>query len=461
MASTVSASTMSVSGLASGIDTKALIDQLLYLDRSPARVAEANRTIAQNKLDAVKTMNTRLLAVSTALDDVKLGSGFTDRTTTSSNESVVKATATSAAVPGSIKVSVKSLAAAHQVASFGQSSATDELAPGSLVLRLASTAVDAADIVITPETNTLTGMAEAINAANQGIVASVVNDGSGTPYRLLISSAKSGEANAITTLTGTGGFADIIPDLSLVEEVTAPANASVRIGNSETGMLLTSDSNTMDQAIPGLSLQLRTIADNIDVTVAQDSNAVSGFVQTLATSFNSALDYYNGNSKFDTASNSSGPLFGDYDIRRKLGDLEQQFLKTYSDQPAGFQRLSDIGITVGADSKLSVDSAILNEKLLENPHAVQGLLQTAGHAAFAQVDSLTRSGDGAMALKLDTIQSRIDILTSSITRTDTRLEQRKAFYQAKFLSMEKITAQMQSQGNSLSSFISGLSKSSN
>lgn len=457
MASTVSASTMSVSGLASGIDTKALIDQLLYLDRAPARIAESNRTNAQNKLDAIKTMNTRLLAVSTALDDVKLGSGFSGRTTSSSNEAVVKATATSAAVPGSIKVSVKTLAAAHQVASVGQASATEELSPGFLVVRLASMAIDAEDIVITPETNTLTGMAEAINAANKGIVASVVNDGSGTPFRLLISSTKSGEANAITTLNGSGGFADVIPDLSQTEVVTPPANATVRIGNSETGMLLTSASNTMDQAIPGLSLQLKTIADNVDVTVEQDTDAASGFVQTLATNFNSALDYYNGNSKYNTQTNVSGALFGDYDIRRKLSDLEQQFLKTYTDQPSGFQRLRDIGVTVGADSKMVVDSAVLDEKMAQNPTAVRNLLQAAGHAAFTQIDSLTRSGDGTMALKQSTIQSRIDILTNSITRTDTRLEQRKAFYQAKFLSMEKITAQFQSQGNAMTSFVNGLS----
>jgi len=62
-----------------------------------------------------------------------------------------------------------------------------------------------------------------------------------------------------------------------------------------------------------------------------------------------------------------------------------------------------------------------------------------------------------MALKQAADTDRIKQLDERITKIDARLEQRKAYYQAKFLAMEKLTAQFQSQGNSLGNFITGLS----
>jgi flagellar hook-associated protein 2 len=460
MATTTSAtaSLLSVSGLSSGIDTKTLIDQLIQVDRAPARIAEANKAKAQTRLDAIKTMNTRLLAARDALDAVKTTTNFAAKKASSSNETAVAVTATSSAIAGSLNISVKHLATSHQVATAGQTSATTPVAAGSLVFRLASTTSGSPDIVITPTTNTLSGLADAINATDQGLVASVVNDGSATPYRLVITSSKTGQANAITSMVGTGGFAAIVPDLSSLETVSEAQDAEVRVGNPTTGLKLTSSSNIMNQAIPGLSLTLKSEVDNIAVTVSQDPSSGLGSVQAMVDALNSANAYYASNSKYDVATKTSGTLFGDYDLRSRLDGLQRQLTQIFTSQPSGFQSLADVGVTIGDSNNLTINTTTFNAKLAENPSAVASLFSAATHAAYTTVDGLTNSVNGTMALKQGAIDSQIQTYADRITSIDNRLAQRRAFYESKFLAMEKITAQMKSQGNSLTSFIDGLNK---
>lgn len=453
-------SLFSVSGLSSGIDTKSLIEQLINLDRAPARLAETNKATVQTRLDAIKAMNTRILAVSDALDLVKTASSFSAKQVSSSDEAVLTASVSTTAIAGSMRISVKQLATTHQVTTLGQASATETIAAGSLAFRLASTPDGSPDLVVTPTTNTMTGLAEAINAANLGIVASVINDGSDTPYRLVISSSKSGEANAITDLVGTGGFSALVPDLSQMEVLAEAQNAEVRLGDSETGLLLTSASNTLDQAIPGVTLNLKSVADNIDVTVSQDAPSTRATAQKLVDAFNSAKSFYDGNSRYDVATNTSGSLFGEYDLRGRIRDLADQLSKNFSSQPSGFQSLAEVGVAFDTDGKMTIDATVFDAKLAENPSALTSLFAAAGNAAYAPIETLTRSVDGTMALKQSTLEDRIKILDESIARVDARLEQRRAFYEAKFLAMEKITAQSQSQGNALTQFINGLNGSS-
>jgi len=454
------ASTLAVSGLASTIDTKAIVEALINADRAPARLAENNRTTAQNRLNAVKSMNTKLLALRDATDAVKDKTNFAVKSTVSSNEASVSATASSSAIAGSLVVNVKKLASADQVATAGQASASTDLGSGTVVLRLTSTGSSDPDITITPTTNTLTGIAEAINAANAGVSASVVNDGSGTPYRLVVTSTKTGTANAITKLEGTGGFAGVLPGLSGMTKVTAAADAEVRIGDKDTGLLLKSSSNTMDQAIPGLKLTLKTVADGVTITTSQDASSIKDKVQSLVDSFNAANSFYASNSSYDAATKTVGSLFNEYDLRTRLDKVEREFKNVNSSLPTGFQSLADVGVKVATDGTVSLDETVLTSKLAENQDAVASLFLSSGTAIGVQLDSLTRSVDGTMALKTANLKSAIKSYTDSIAKIDSRLEKRKAYYEAKFLQMEKLTSQYQSQGNSLTSFITGLNSSS-
>jgi len=446
------ATALSVAGLASNIDTKAIVDATINADRAPARLAEANKAKAQYRLDAIMAMNTKFLAIRDANSALTDSSTFAAKSATSSNETILNATASASAVAGSMTINVKALAAAHQIATVGQTSATTDLGSGQVILRLASTPVNESDLVLSPSENTLSGIAQAINAANKGVVASIVNDGSGaSPYRLVITSTKTGLANAVTRLEGINGYAGVLPDLGSMTSVTAAADAEIRLGDKDTGLLLRSATNTVDQAIPGLTLNLKALGDGVNVSVNQNGASVRSSVQALADAMNSANDYYIQNSKYDVATTTAGALFSEYDLRSQLNDIESKLTQTFSSKPTGFQRLSDIGVTFDSTGKMVIDSTLFDEKLNLDQSAVASLFAAASNAANTPLDNLTRENSGTMALKQDDLKSAIAVYTARVTAVDERLVKRRAFYEAKFLAMEQTIARLQAQANSLSS----------
>jgi len=446
-----------VGGLASGIDTKAIVDSFLFSDRAPARLAERSRSKSQVHLDSLKAFNTKLLALRDQLDEQRLGTSFASKSATSSDATKLAVAASSTALTGSTVINVKTLARAEQIASFGELSNTLPLGSGTVVLRLASTPPGDPDLVISPEDSSLNGIASAINAANAGVVASVVNDGSGAPFRLLITASKTGTANAINTIQGTGALAGILPGKASMETITVADNATIRLGDKDNGLLLTSASNRFDGLIPGLTINLLATGDGLTINVANDTTGARKSLQSLVDTYNGAKSFYDGNSKYDQSSKTSGALFGDYEIRSQLNNVERELSKSISGQPEGFKTLNDIGIRLGTDGNMTIDAVTFDAKLAQNPAAVTSLIKASTAAASTSLDRLTRSTDGSMALKQAADTDRIKQLDERITKIDARLEQRKAYYQAKFLAMEKLTAQFQSQGNSLGNFITGLS----
>ena len=201
------------SGLASGLDTDQLIKDLsrfsqIRIDALKAKQATATQrqTVLKSIESKLQNLQTRAAKLSRARDSV-----FDKRTVTSSDETVLKAAAGSFAVPGQQSLRVLGLAKAQQIASQGFESATSEITQGSFQIKAGSNAT--ATITIDSTNNTLTGLANAINTANVGVNATVINDGSDSrsqPFRLMLSATSTGIDNAISitnTLAADSGSA--------------------------------------------------------------------------------------------------------------------------------------------------------------------------------------------------------------------------------------------------------------
>src|SRR5439155_3685068 len=134
---------------------------------------------------------------------------FDARTVTSSNQDLLTAAGSSSAAPGVYTLQVNSLARAEQLASQGFDSANSTITQGTIQLHVGTGA--AATITIDSTNNTLQGLANAINNANAGVTATVLNDGSGNgnqAYRLLLTAKQSGANNSISitnNLAADGG----------------------------------------------------------------------------------------------------------------------------------------------------------------------------------------------------------------------------------------------------------------
>ncbi len=188
-------------GTGSGLDLNSLIDQLVAAERAPVEnrlnLKEAD---LQAKLSAFGNLKGAVSSLQDSLKGMtKLG---TDRSATSSDDTVLTATAQSTALVGeySVQVSDDHLATAHSLASKAYESSTSVVGTGTLTIDFGTTEYDedteaytgfttTADkgphtVTIDTTNNTLEGVKNAINEADIGVNAVIVNDGSG--YRSVV-----------------------------------------------------------------------------------------------------------------------------------------------------------------------------------------------------------------------------------------------------------------------------------
>lgn len=103
-----------ISGLASGMDIDQIVSDLMKAERLPLNKLKQNKQTLEWKRDDYRSMNTLFLDFRSLLTQMKLTTSYRVRTTTSTNESYVSATASSAAGLSSFSISkVTQLAAAE------------------------------------------------------------------------------------------------------------------------------------------------------------------------------------------------------------------------------------------------------------------------------------------------------------------------------------------------------------
>jgi len=176
---------LSIGGLATGIDTTTLITQLMYLERAPERILSAKKKTIQSQVDVLTQINGALSSLKGIVSGMNTAAGFRGMKVTVGDSSVATATASSNAFPGLHSVSVTSLARfQRQVSDQGYASSTNlNFNTGSIVITGGATPIT---IAIAQGKNSLSGIAEAINKSGANLTASVINDGSANPYRLVI-----------------------------------------------------------------------------------------------------------------------------------------------------------------------------------------------------------------------------------------------------------------------------------
>jgi flagellar hook-associated protein 2 len=356
---------VSVNGLISGLNTNQIIQAELGLQQAQIDSVTAAQTAVQQRETAYKTLQAQFLSLQASLGTLARASNgpFDARTATTSNQTIATAAASSSAAPGVYSVTITALAQANQIASQGYTSATSQITQGTLVIGSGSST---ATITINSTNDTLQGLAGAINNANAGVTAAVINDGSsGQPYRLLLTATQTGLANAITIDTsglGPAGGGAVPPSFSTVQPA---ADAAVTLGSGKGALTITSSTNTVNNAINGVTLNLLTANPQqpIQVTVGNDTSAAQTAIQGFVTAYNTVLTTIAGDVHYDPSTNTAGPLLGDPSIL----NIENQ-LRDLTTEPVGgvnpkLNSLAALGITSDATGQLQIDTTQLGNIL--------------------------------------------------------------------------------------------------
>jgi flagellar hook-associated protein 2 len=452
--------TISVGGLASGLDTNSIIAQLVTLERRSVDLLVVQRGAAQDEEGALQTFNAKVLAFLGAVDKLRTPGDVLARKATSSDPAVLTATAGSGAAAGSTTVTVTNLAKGSiATAANGKSGgdATVATGSGSFAFRVGSGAVQT---VALDTTTTLQGLATAINDLNAGATASVVNVGTAASpdYRLHIASNATGTSSALTVVTdGT----------TLGVSVTQAAeNATLTVGGFAGS--ITRESNTFADVIPGVTFSLAATGGPVTVTVATDADGIAANVQAVVTAFNDLVSFVAAQSTVTQDATSAdrevkvGPLALDGTVRSILETLHRSVADAVPGLTGSYTLLAQVGVTTNRDGTLAFDGAKLTAALASDDVAVGALF--AGSGAVAGVADrvhdylagVTQAG-GLIAARTDAIGVQITSLDDQIAAGQRHLDQFEANLRATFTNLEVLVSSLQSQSAFL---LSALGKTS-
>ncbi|MEN6372156.1 MAG: flagellar filament capping protein FliD [Armatimonadota bacterium] len=388
------AATQTISGVISGMDTSGIIDKLMEIEKAPLTRLQDKKTALENQLSAWKDANTRIGAVKDAAEKLAKSSTFDAKLIESSDEDILKASVSSTAQTGTYYIKINQLARANQIKSSGFASTSDKVGTGTFSITLANGAPTI--ITIDDSNNSLTGLKDAINNADAGVKASIINDGSaGSPYRLVITSETSGTAGAMTidsNLTNAG--------TSTFSTMQAAQDASLTLGEGAGGITVTKGSNKITDLIPGVTLNLVTTTDTdetVTVNVKNDTSGIIGDITNFIDQYNNLIDYMSEQSDYDASTGKAGTLFADSTLSGIESTLSDKLFAQVSglkQQIAVLSQLGVVNITGDESGKLELDEDTLNDVIDDyGLDAVKRVFSTMGDASNSSVSFVSATAD--------------------------------------------------------------------
>ncbi|CAK0772132.1 Flagellar hook-associated protein 2 [Gammaproteobacteria bacterium] len=411
-------------GVGSGLDITSLVSQLVQADGAPQlNRLNKNEAKLQAQLSAMGTLKGSLSDFQSALSGLASMSGFQSLSATSSNTSLYTATATTGASSGTHGVEVKDVAAAHRVASKAFSDTTAAVGTGTLTFQFGTynsgantftpnASKSSSSITIDSSNNSLEGIRSAVNSANIGVSASIVNDGSGN--RLVFASATSGAASSLQVTVGNDSDSNNTDDSGLSQlaydptgstgsgknmtQTVAAKDASLTVD----GLAITSATNTVTNAIPGVTLNLLSSAVGTPTTlsVGRNTSTITTNIQNFVTKYNALASTVKDLGSYDATNKTAGTLLGDATLR----DIDNQIRSKLGSVVAGggnYDSLASLGITTQKDGTLSLNSDTLASALNQDPDAVGRIFSSGGNPSDALVTykrstSSTKEGNYAI-----------------------------------------------------------------
>jgi len=401
----------------SSLDVEGLVDQLVTAEGAPATGRLDRQELeAQTNISALGTFRGALADFQGSLGSLQSAEDFYKVAASSSDEEKVGITATNEAQSGAYTVDVLQLAKSQRLTSESFESELDPIGSGNLSFQfgkvnsqtgqfVVNEKATVKNIQINDENNSLLGIAEAINAADFGVRASIINDGVG--YRLAVSTAATGEINGLRLKVSDNDNSDT--DVRGLSRLSYDPSNPAAMNLIETGVAqdaivlldgieIKSPSNDIDSAITGVTLSLNGLTGGspVRVTTEFDTAAVRESITTFVSTYNEMIATIQSISGIDPETGEGGPLSGDSSVRGISEQIRRVVGSSYNSVNEDFGSLASIGIETQRDGTLTVNESKLGSAIEDNFEEVTKLFARAGSAS----DSLIRyvSADDTAAM---------------------------------------------------------------
>jgi len=481
---------VAVTGIGSGLDIEGLVSGLVNAERAPLEARFAKREAKATALiSGFGALKSALSELKSGLAGVKNASIYTRMKATSTDADAVKVSASASASSGSYQVEVTKLATTQSFASATYASIDTVIGQGTLTFSFGqptytsdpelnadtsySTFIPDPEnepvvITIDETNNTLDGIKNAINDSDAGVSASIIKDGD--QYRLLMTTNDTGRSNslAVSVVEDTdptvAGLSDLDYNVGSANLIQTRAASDAEF--TVNGFGVSSASNTVDDAIDGVTLTLRQVTEQTAViSVSEDRAGVTSAVNKFIDGYNGYIKTLGALTDYSQEANTRGPLQGDFSARSVSNRVRAELNFPTDGITGDYRTLAAIGITTNADGSLKLDSAKLNEALDADPAAVEALFADSTYdgnpvtGVASRLDAVVTdllSKDGILESRTGTLQKQIERVSKDRESLSIRLEKIEARYRAQFNAMDSLLSSITTTGDFLSQQLANL-----
>ena len=453
-------SSASITTTAGPLDVQSIVSQLMNVEQQPLTDSQNKISTYKSELSDIGQISSALSALQTSASSLSSGAFLQSFKATSSDSTIASVTTSTGGIAGSYQLNVSKLAQSRQLVfdenSSGQpiTSATTAISgvPSSLTFSVAGTSTTVKLNNGGSGGESLQNISDAINSANAGVNASIVQYNGN--YSLVIASANSGSANAFSVTSGgtdsgnTSGntLAGLQQSSTAATESFAASDALLTVN----GVNVSSSSNTLTGVINGASVNLEK-AGQVTIGMSQDTSGI-------ATTLQGFVDAYN---KVQSTVNSAfnGDMKGD-DSLLSIQDQLSSVLQTQEagvDATTSFAYLSQVGISLQKDGTLALDQTAFNKALTSNPSAVANLFGNSSSTGFADRFNSTINNllgpTGIVVTKQNDLNQSVTDETSHQTEIQTNLDAMRASYLQQYTTLNATLAQMQQSTSNLAGLL--------
>jgi flagellar hook-associated protein 2 len=425
-----------------------IVDQLIEAERIPVKQMETKKSKLEEKAKLVTDLDTKVQAIRGSLGELANTKGFTDVKLTSGDPTILSGTVDpSQYQPGSWNVEVVQLAQKASVMTNGFPD-KDKTEIGVGYFRF-KTNDGNKDVYVNDKNNTLEGAAKAINSANIGVRASVVNDrkDADNPFKLVLSSDGVGTDKSVEypRLYFLDGDQDLYFDGK-----NEAKNGIVKVDGFEFEI----GDNTLKDVIPGATLELKQAAPgrSVNIGVKEDLEVVSGKIKTFVDALNGVLSFVQTQNKLTKDSDTTKTLGGDTLIRSVESRMRQMIQGTQYGIKGDIRNLNQIGITFNRSGTLDFDQKKFNSMLAAKPDQVQEFFAGDGFSTGIiatvrrEVTNLTAIGTGPIANRTAGLKSQIQQIDTRIEAKERQLASKEQQLRDKFAKLEETMSRIKGQG---------------
>jgi len=403
-----------ISGQVAGFDVPGAVDGLLGVKKFEISQLQKKQTAITARQDAYNKINSALVTLRDVSRNMSDSASFFDYSASlSSNSSTVPASSlldvsgTSGLAAGQHSIVVSQIAQAERLSSSAAvkdastgvpvNSATTALnMSGSFTLAGATVTVQLGD--------SLNDIAANINQLNvgtggTGVTASVMKVGS-NDYRLVLASDTTGSTGFSLTSSGTGtspaplDVGGALAGLQLgasgqtnaAQTLQAAQDASISID----GLVMTRSSNTISDALSGVTLSLKQADPNVSVNVSigVDQTALRNKVQSFVDAYNSVQTLIADQFKFDPNTGVGGVLSGDALLSSIQASMANGLIQSVPGLAADRNSLVMLGIEPDSKGKLTINPALFDNFVANDPNAIRDLFVEKGSSSNSQLQFL-------------------------------------------------------------------------